>query len=170
MMSVPNLITILRFLIIPFYTVSLIRGEFLWALLLFIISALSDILDGYLARKLNQTTELGKVLDPVSDKIIILISLIFFAIKNYLPPVGVIIFLVKEVLMLLVGLYFLFKGIEITSSRFFGKSATVFTSISVIMILLGIPYAYVFFLIGLTLSILAGLDYLFLYIKRLKAF
>lgn len=168
-MSVPNIITILRFLIIPFYTVLLVRGEFLWALLLFVLSAFSDILDGYLARRLNQTTDLGKILDPVSDKIIILISLIFFAFKNYLPFLGVIIFLVKELLMLLVGLYFLFKHIEITSSRFFGKSATVFTSASIIMILMRIPYAEIVFLIGLSFSILAGLDYLSLYLKRLKA-
>lgn len=169
-MTVPNIITLIRFLIIPFYTYYLIRGYFLYSLILFIISALSDILDGYLARKLNQTSELGKILDPLSDKLIILISLIYFGSIRYFSPIGVIVFILKELIMLVVGLVFLIKKVEIISSRIFGKLATVFTSISVIMGLLRISFANIVFLIGLLFSLLAGLDYLFIYLKKLRVF
>jgi len=168
MITIPNILTFLRILIIPFYSFFLIKKEFKWALLLFIISAISDILDGHLARKLNQVSNLGKILDPISDKIIILISIIYFAIKNYLPPFLVIILFLKEILMLIFGLFFLIKKIEIVSSRVYGKLATTFISISVIMILLNIPYGDVIFFIGFIFSISAGLDYLFIYIKKFK--
>lgn len=148
----------------------MIKKNFFFALILFILAALSDILDGYLARKLKQVTNLGKILDPVSDKIIILISILFFGLNNHLPLFLVIIFFLKEILMLLLGLYFLSKGIEIISSRAFGKIATTFTSISIIMILLKISFADIIFIIGLFFSLLAGIDYLLIYIKKLKAF
>lgn len=147
----------------------MIKERFFLALILFILSALSDILDGYLARKLNQTTNLGKILDPVSDKIIILISLLYFGINRYLPIFLIIIFFLKEILMLLIGLYFLTKGIEIISSRVFGKIATIFTSASIIMILLNIPFSEIIFIIGFSFSLLAGLDYLLVYIKKIKS-
>ncbi|MCX7845555.1 MAG: CDP-alcohol phosphatidyltransferase family protein [Dictyoglomaceae bacterium] len=167
--SIPNLITILRFIIIPFYTIFLIKERFVLALILFILSALSDILDGYLARKLNQVTSLGKILDPLSDKLIILISLIYFGLNKYLPLILVIIFFLKEILMLLTGLYFLSKRIEIISSRAFGKIATIFTSASVIMILLKIPFTDIIFMIGLAFSLLAGFDYLLIYVKKFRS-
>ncbi|MEN2983462.1 MAG: CDP-alcohol phosphatidyltransferase family protein [Dictyoglomaceae bacterium] len=167
--SIPNLITILRFIVIPFYIFSLLDKNFFLALILFLLSALSDILDGYLARKLNQVSNLGKILDPVSDKIIIITSLLYFGLNGYLSFFLVIVFLIKESLMLLVGLYFLSRKIEIISSRIFGKLATVFTSISVIMILIKLSFAEIIFIIGLFFSLLAGFDYLLIYTKKLRS-
>jgi Phosphatidylglycerophosphate synthase len=138
------------------------------AAVLYGLAAVSDILDGYLARKLNQSSELGKIIDPIADKLIVGVTLVFFAFKRIFPPILVIIFVLKELLMLLIGFLFLLKGIKIISSRIYGKVAMVLTSISILMALLQIPLSVLVFIVGLFFSVFAGLDYLYYYLKVLK--
>lgn len=168
-MTIPNVITLLRLVLIPFYTYFLLTQKFFLAAILYGIAAISDILDGYLARKLNQTSDLGKIIDPVADKLIVIISLVYLGYKNVLPLWGVLILLTKEFLMLLVGLSFLIKKVEIISSKIYGKLAMVLISISILMALLSIPFQNVVFLIGLVISLMAGIDYLLFYLNHLKA-
>lgn len=166
-MTLPNIITFLRFLILPFYVYFLINNKLLIAAIFYAIAALSDILDGYIARKLNQSSNLGKIIDPLADKLIVIISLIYLGYKNIFSLWGVIILLLKELLMLLVGLYFLSKKIEIISSRIYGKVAMVLISIAILMALLKIPFYDIIFWIGFISSLMAGIDYSLYYIKYL---
>jgi len=168
MFTIPNLLTFIRFIIVPFYFYFLVSNRYMTAAVLYGLAAVSDILDGYLARRLNQGSELGKIIDPIADKLIVGVTLIFFSFKRIFPPVLVIIFVLKELLMLLVGLWFLLKGIKIISSRMYGKIAMVLTSISILMALLQIPLSVSVFAIGLFFSIFAGLDYLNYYLKVLR--
>jgi len=146
----------------------LLKQEFLIAAILYGIAAVSDILDGYIARKTNQTSEFGKIIDPVADKLIVISSLLYLGYKHILPLVGVVIFFAKEISMLLVGLCFLTRGIKIISSRIYGKIAMVLTSVSILMALLSIPLYNFVFILGLSFSIISALDYLSYYVRYLR--
>ena len=67
-MNMPNLITLLRIMLVPVIVILLIQGSFFHALIVFIVASLSDALDGFLARVLKQQTVLGAYLDPIADK------------------------------------------------------------------------------------------------------
>lgn len=166
-MTIPNIITFIRFLMLPFYVYFLFNHKLLIAAVFYLIAALSDILDGYLARRLDQTSNLGKIIDPLADKLIVIISLVYLGYKNIFPLWGVIILLLKELLMLIVGSYFLSKKVEIISSRFYGKGAMVIISLSILMALLNLPFYSLIFWGGFILSLVAGLDYFLYYAKHL---
>ena len=67
--NIPNILTIIRFILIPFLYISVLSHHYLTALIIFTISALTDILDGYIARKYNYITDIGKLIDPLADKL-----------------------------------------------------------------------------------------------------
>lgn len=167
-MTLPNIITLIRLAIVPFYTYFLWINELFIAAVLYGVAAISDILDGYLARRLSQTSNLGKIIDPLADKIIVIVSLIYLGFKAIFPLWGVLILFIKELIMLLVGLFFLVRGVEIISSKIYGKLAMVLISISILMALLGLSFSNVVFLIGLVISLMAGIDYLLYYLKYFK--
>ena len=67
--NIPNILTIIRFILIPFIFMSVIFHHYLIGLVIFTISAITDILDGYIARKYNYITNIGKLIDPLADKL-----------------------------------------------------------------------------------------------------
>ena len=68
-LTIPNLLSLIRIILIPVFGVLFYRGEMLWAVIILVLSGLTDFFDGKIARKFNQVSELGKVLDPVADKL-----------------------------------------------------------------------------------------------------
>ena len=79
--TVPNQLTFLRLIFLPFFIISIWYDHFDWALGVLIAAALSDLLDGVLARSLNQKTELGAYLDPLADKLLLSSSFLLLAMK-----------------------------------------------------------------------------------------
>jgi len=69
-LNLANILTITRLLIVPFFVISVYYGEYTWALGLFVGAALTDGLDGFVARAFNQKTQLGTILDPMADKLL----------------------------------------------------------------------------------------------------
>ena len=67
--NIPNILTIIRFILIPFIFTSVVNNDYLAALIIFTISAITDVLDGYIARKYNYITDLGKLIDPLADNL-----------------------------------------------------------------------------------------------------
>jgi cardiolipin synthase len=84
-MNIPNTLTMLRILLVPVIVILLMQGAFLPAFLLFLASGLTDMLDGYLARVLNQQTVLGSYLDPIADKALMISCYVTLAVKKVLP-------------------------------------------------------------------------------------
>ncbi len=84
--SVPNLLSILRLFLVPVFLWLLLIDQFVWALVVMAIASASDWFDGYIARKFNQVTELGKVLDPAADRLFILASLVGLTVNGNIPP------------------------------------------------------------------------------------
>ena len=131
--NIPNILSFIRIIIIVPFVLYFLNDDYLLAALMLIFSGLSDMFDGLIARKLNQITKLGKVLDPVADKLTLTAVIICMGIK--FPEIFplVIILILKDVSMLIAGSFLLKKGIEPPAAKWYGKLSTVFFYISVII-------------------------------------
>ena len=130
-MNLPNILTIIRFIIVPFMAYFLINENFTIAILLYVLASATDVLDGFIARKFNQITDLGKFLDPLADKLLQFSALVGLWIVNLIPLWIVIIFFIKEISMGL-GAIKLLKKHVIIQSKWFGKLSTIFFFLAII--------------------------------------
>lgn len=132
--NAPNILSFIRIIIIIPFALYFLNDDYLSAAIMLMFSGLSDMFDGIIARKLNQITKLGKILDPVADKLTLTAVIICMGIK--FPEIFplVIILLLKDLSMLIAGSFLLKKGIEPPSAKWYGKISTVFFYISVIII------------------------------------
>ncbi len=135
--TIPNILTILRIVIIVPLTRFLLKQDYIMAGVMILISAVTDILDGFLARKLGQITDLGKILDPIADKLT-LIAVVVCANVLYpeIMPFIIVLF-TKELLMLSGGAFLLRFKIKPPAAKWYGKLSTVlfYTSITTLILL-----------------------------------
>ena len=122
--TIPNVLTMIRMLLIPVFVVLFFKGQKIAALCVFCAASLTDMLDGYLARKLNQITDFGKLFDPLADKLMVLTAMICQTFWGPLPLVAVIIVAAKELVMVLGGVFMLSRDV-VVYSNYFGKAAQV---------------------------------------------
>ncbi len=120
--TIPNVLTMIRLILIPVFVVLFFRGNRIAALAVFIAASLTDMLDGYLARKLNQITDFGKLFDPLADKLMVLTALVCQGIAGVFPWSAIIIVICKEIVMVLGGLFMLNKNV-VVYSNYVGKAA-----------------------------------------------
>ena len=100
-MNIPNLLTLLRIILVPVIVILLIQGLFLKALIVFVVAAFSDVLDGFLARILRQKTALGAYLDPIADKALLASSFVTLSILHVIPGWLAVIVISRDVIILL---------------------------------------------------------------------
>lgn len=130
-LTVPNFLSVIRIVIVPFFAYFFIKGKTYEAIVLLVLSGISDCLDGFIARKFNQITEIGKILDPFADKITQVTVALCLAIRFPAICPFLILFLVKELAMLVCGIYLIgHKKRKPGASLWFGKVATVMFYIS----------------------------------------
>jgi cardiolipin synthase (CMP-forming) len=98
-MNLPNLITIGRILLVPFTVWLIISGEFMFAFFAFVAAGISDGVDGFIARRFNQRTELGAYLDPVADKALLVSIYVSLGLLKFLPAWLVILVVTRDVLI-----------------------------------------------------------------------
>ena len=96
---VPNALTILRFILIPFIVISLVNDNYLLTFIFFTISALTDVLDGFIARKFDLISNFGKLVDPLADKATQISVLTTLAFKGIIETWIIVVIFLKEVLM-----------------------------------------------------------------------
>ena len=137
-MNTPNKLTLLRILLVPFFIFFLlntyIKHNFFWSLLTFLFAALTDHLDGKLARKNNQITDFGKFLDPLADKILVLSAFICFVELNLISSIPVVIILSRELIITSIRLISTDKNRNISANKW-GKFKTTSQMITIIYIL-----------------------------------
>ena len=100
-MNIPNFITLLRIILVPIIVILLIQGSFFKALIMFIVAGLSDALDGFLARVLNQKTVLGAYLDPIADKALLASSFVTLSVLHIIPSWLAVIVISRDSIILL---------------------------------------------------------------------
>lgn len=189
-MTVANWITILRILLIPvFVTSSVYYGaglqegapqewQRLTAIGAFILAAVSDALDGFVARRFKQFSPLGRVLDPIADKGLLLAAVVTMSFSkwHYQLPLWFVILVVSRDLLIVLGfavLHYLAGRFEVRP-RFLGKACTASQMAAVTLVLLQTPHAPELIYdipvyIAALLTILSGLDYIRDGIRRLHA-
>ena len=123
-MNLPNILTLLRIISVPFIGYMLYVEEYTIALVLFIASGLTDILDGYLARKMNSISSFGKLADPFADKLVQVTALAILYTKGVVPWAVLAIVCIKEVLQLLGGFNLFKKKNIVVYSNKIGKIAS----------------------------------------------
>lgn len=135
--TIPNWLSFIRIALIPVFAVLFVRGHQLVAVIVMICAALTDLFDGKIARKFNQVSNLGKILDPIADKLSQMAIVIVLLYTYWENPIKYLFFffIVKEVLMLLGGALLLSKGMRPTAAEIWGKVATNVFYIAMIIIL-----------------------------------
>ena len=129
---IPNILTVLRFFLIPFTVYYLINDQFILAIVFLCLSGLTDVLDGTIARKFNFITNFGKLIDPLADKITQLSLLGTLVLKDIIPLWILVIVLVKEAAMV-AGASFLYGKELVVSSKWYGKAATVLFYLAILL-------------------------------------
>ncbi len=165
-LTIPNLISVIRILTIPVFAYLYYNDQKLIAVLVITVAALTDLIDGKIARKFNQVSALGKILDPVADKlsqltIAVMLFIDFRTADNAtINAFGwvFLVFFVKEIVMLLGGLIMLSMNIRPGAAEIWGKVATtVFYVGMIIIIAVGPEVGVLNELLGFTLpDIIAG--------------
>lgn len=134
-LTIPNILSLFRiFILIPF-VFFVLKSNYIVAGLILVISGLTDLFDGYIARKLDQVTRLGEMLDPTADKLTLMTVMICVSIKFPKVFPFMVVLVTKEILMLLAGAVLLKHKKNPPPSKWYGKIATVVFYISVIIII-----------------------------------
>lgn len=169
-LNLANKLTILRIFLIPVFMLFLLNkvpyGESI-AALVFIIAALTDTLDGYIARKRNQITTLGKFIDPLADKLLVSAALISLVQMGKLSAWVVVVIISREFTISILRAVAASEGIVIAAS-WWGKAKTITQVIAIIAILInnfpfryvGVPMDKIMMYAAVIATIISGVDYL----------
>lgn len=167
-MNLPNKLTVLRVILVPFFVVFLLLSKttesMKWiALVLFIVASLTDFLDGYLARSRNLVTTFGKFMDPLADKVLTISGMICLIELGRIPSWIVVIIVAREFIISGFRLIATEHGIVI-AANYWGKWKTTFQMIMIILMILNFPQLQlltdIIMWIALALTIISLCDYI----------
>lgn len=172
--SVPNLLSLLRLLLVPVFLWLLLADYLVWALVILALAGASDWLDGVIARKFNQVTELGKVLDPAADRLYIFATLIGLTINGNIPLWLAVVIIARDVMLLLVYPMLATHGYGPLPVHFLGKAGTFALLYALPLLLMAdiwpdgdfviLPLAWAFAYWGIALYWVAG----FIYVNQVR--
>ncbi|MDX9745208.1 MAG: CDP-alcohol phosphatidyltransferase family protein [Syntrophales bacterium] len=168
-MNIPNLLTLLRILLVPLIVIFLIDGEYIKALIIFSISGVTDALDGFLARLLRQRTILGAYLDPIADKALLITCFLTLAIEKIIPGWLTVVVISRDVIILVgISVLFMMSVPFDIKPILVSKITTTLQIITVLLVLVlkslpeAIDFSWILFLYWLTalFTIVSGLRYI----------
>ncbi len=182
--TIPNLLTFLRMALIPVFAILLYYGQSGWALITFFVAGISDGVDGFVARRFNQQSELGTILDPIADKLLMTTAFIIMTLPNVFPPtrhlpvpfwvtasvIG------RDILIIAVaGAIFIITNFRGFKPSWLGKASTVVQIVAVCLILIAavFPVLRSFYLPTVYTSVVAlalfsGVHYVFFVAKLMN--
>ncbi len=182
--TIPNLLTFLRMALIPVFAILLYYGQSGWALITFLVAGISDGVDGFVARRFNQQSELGTILDPIADKLLMTTAFIIMTLPHIFPPtrhlpvpfwvtasvIG------RDILIIAVaGAIFIITNFRGFKPSWLGKASTVVQIVAVCLILIAavFPALKSFYLPTVYTSVVAlalfsGVHYIFFIAKLMN--
>ena len=169
-LSVPNLLSYLRIVLIPVFAALFAHRLGVAAACVLVASGLTDLLDGWIARHYGMVTDLGKILDPLADKLTSATVCVCLVIRNGNLFFLLLLFIIKEVLMVIGGARLLKKGYRVEGANWYGKLATFVFYVAMISIiafdLTRYPYvSEVFIIVPLALMLFAFVMYLRIFLR-----
>lgn len=178
-MNFANKISTFRIITVPFFIATLVyyapQREYLRivALVIFILAAISDFVDGYIARKTKQQSPAGMILDPLGDKLLLMSAFICLTFEKFVPnfPLWVTLIVISRDVIILLGtavIYMVKQKIDIAPTRW-GKFTTTFQMSSVIVVLLQLKISFVFWSVATFFTVISGIDYVMRGFKTLYA-
>jgi cardiolipin synthase (CMP-forming) len=138
--TIPNVLSMLRLALVPFFLVLIVIGDYFGALVVLVIASFTDLLDGYLARRLGQVTRLGELLDPAADRLYIFAALVGLAANGLVPWWIVVIIVARDVFLLVLGVVLANHGYGPLPVHQLGKVATFALFFGVPVIMLGLAF------------------------------
>ncbi len=174
----PNQLTLARLIFVPFIVINIVYQHWTWALALLVAAGLSDGLDGFLARALNQQTRLGQYLDPIADKMLLSSLFLVLSIVGKIPWRYTILVFSRDLCILMIsGVLYVSIGLRDFRPSIFGKINTGAQVATVFFVLLyavnDAAWIFVTRRIGLyatfAFTLISGLHYIFLTGQRLRA-
>lgn len=135
--TIPNWLCFLRIALIPVFAVLFLKDHIIAAVIVIALAELTDLFDGMIARKFNQVSELGKILDPIADKLSQMSIIIVLIIKYWDNAIKYLFmfFIIKEIIMLAGGALLISKGLRPVAAEMWGKVATTVFCIVMIFVL-----------------------------------
>ena len=173
--NIPNVLTLARILLLPFFAITLIYGLYQYALILFVTASVTDLLDGFVARLKKQITAFGSILDPVADKFLLITSFIIMSVNGWIPKWLTIIIISRD-LIIITGwliIYLVTHNPKVEPS-ILGKSANSLQFILVGLTLLSINFKEIFLVPDFFLIIVAvvttisGISYIYRGLKTVN--
>src|SRR5438128_4586166 len=177
--TVPNLLTIFRMVLIPVFVSMLFYQKFVWALAIFVVAGITDGLDGLFARRFRQQSQLGRILDPIADKMMLVTSFVVLSMRAVFPtplprhlpvPFWVTITVISRDVFILVGAAAInmVTGFRAFRPSLFGKISTVVQIVTVAAVILAAEtrvgtgyYLPTLYALVFTLTVLSGVHYVF---------
>ncbi len=167
-MNLPNKLTILRILLIPVFMVILLQGYYYASAAVFIVAALTDLLDGYLARRYDLITNFGKIMDPLADKLLVTSAMICLVELGNIPGWAVVIILAREFIITGLRAVAAGEGLVIAAGKS-GKIKTVLQMAALAVLLLKdwpfslfteYPVGYWILLAAVVMTLYSGAEYI----------
>ena len=185
-MNLPNKISLARIALIPvfiaFYYLTMIPHNYLYATIVFAVAAFTDFLDGYIARKYNLVTDLGKFLDPIADKVLVLTAMILMLTSVSIGPlgggilpavsggVGISIILARELIVSSFRMVAASKKVVIAADKL-GKIKTISQDIALVLLLFSKAFegsvfviiwwiGYALFIFSVLMTVISGINYI----------
>lgn len=164
-MNLPNKLTVLRVILIPFFVIFYLTGNAVLADIIFIVASLTDMLDGKIARKYNLVTNFGKFMDPLADKLLVAAALICFIELGRMPAWIVLIIISREFIISGFRLVASDNGVVIAAS-YWGKFKTVSQMIMSILLILhfdnpvALAAEQILIYVSLILTVVSLVDYI----------
>lgn len=167
-MNLANKLTVIRMILVPIYAIVFLYTDWtLLALALFILAALTDAADGYVARQYQMITDLGKFMDPLADKLLTLTAFVLFTYMGLINPLLVIIIIAREVIISVFRAVAASKQVVIAAGNY-GKFKTVLQILSIIMVHLYLiiersPDVLYWLVIAImvAMTVISGTDYIY---------
>lgn len=166
--NLPNSLTALRLILAPIFMILLLNNKYVAAFVVVLIASITDFLDGQIAKRFNMQTNLGRILDPIADKILIFFAILALLIKFSFPLWIGIIILSRDIIILLGGLLFFHKKKqEFLVPNIFGKVSTLFQLTTVAVYIVASVKGYyalwidVLMYLTVTITLISGIIYIF---------
>jgi len=166
--NLPNALTVARIIVIPIFITTVIYKKYQHAFFLFVLAAVTDLLDGYIARVTDQKTALGTFLDPLADKLLLTSSFLLFSFNAWIPFWLTIIVISRDIIVVIgwLLLYMVTHDVRI-EPVLLGKTAIAFQLVTLALILLSVTMPSIsvpkefLFAVTAALTVLSGLQYVY---------